>query len=1263
MSLSLSNLFFLIKCIVLTALLGIFFGSNTFATDYYQRQSGDWNNPDTWTTSSSWEATVNTGTYPQAGDNVHIANNGMLATITLTEDAECENLYFGGSEPACVIVFGNYNLTVNNTWTINWSSNATISQTSGYLQINGSISMFRTAKTVANFRVGSSSFSFTQTNTIVLTVSSSYDHNCFTASVPTGINVTGTEINSTPCTPELSSTVLDDFDDVCAGTEVGPYKFTISGLALTTDNVTVNSLNGFSYSTTANGTYLSSLSLSQSGGNYSQDIYVMFAPTSLEAYDGNITVGGGGSADIYVAATGRGANTVIPTVELSVAEFESATHAVLGGDVTIEGCTSNSITERGIYYSTTDGFADGEGTKVSKTGTFSTGEFSVNVFGLSENATYYFKAYATNSVGTGYSEQGTFSNVPKTYYSSQTGNWSSSSTWTTSGCGGTANSGTYPKSYDDVVICQSHTVTIDTSDLACNNLSMKEYAGHLILNNDFSINGDLALKNQSYISVDDNDLTINGDFSNKQGTPYNTRIEYSSGNIYIAGDINAVHSGMQPFYCTGYGWLILSGTSQVFNAYGNVKVLYLKQSYTSFTKEKGNKNIVVTGIFDQNCGPEPTINKGSFIVNGATINDNCTGLQMGYEFFPMSCAGANDASIEFTETATSYSIDGGSTYQSYPLFEDLAPGIYTLATMVSTTEYISSTEVEVKEVNEILLADSIIDDTCNTGVGSIDLDIVYPDTSSLYFDGVDDYIALHSHFEGQDDLPELTVSAWIKVESGEGGWAIIDFDRNCFFNLSIGDNEGADDYVHFDTYSYQSTTGVNVHDFSGTVSVRDGKWHYVTGVYDGLNKYIYVDGELDSQSDNPYNGKPIGRTITRYGIIGDGSEASSFNSGRNEKYFKGHIAQVEVWSKSMTVGEIQQRMFSNLNGSEDGLHEYWKLEEGTGDSISDVTENYTGRLFSANSSDLPVWDDFDPFEYEWEKEGDSSFDSISQDISQLDSGKYIITVINMNGCSKTDTFIVHSIDNNPFSIILQPDDQETCGGSSIVNFSIETSANTGLTYQWYEIATSGTTTELTDDSQYRGSTLDSLTIINPENGNRYFVKVSNDCGTVTYSDTATVATVDFEIKLWDVTLASDSTAENPVGDTFNCPDLIYPDFNPSNDNYDPGTSIIDIRVDGDILFLSDWQFDYSITGGTVDTVCITGDVSGAITPSEITPMVDASGNQYIYFRIKVDNIPGVQQQIIFSISDISAGACTITESLLKTHTLLEMPETGPINTD
>ncbi|UCH93431.1 MAG: SBBP repeat-containing protein, partial [Candidatus Aminicenantes bacterium] len=96
-----------------------------------------------------------------------------------------------------------------------------------------------------------------------------------------------------------------------------------------------------------------------------------------------------------------------PTVDTPTSAAVTYTTATLGGNVADTG--GANVTERGVYWSTTNGFTPpGQGTKVSETGNWGTGTFTVNVTGLPAGITIYFKAFATNTAGTGYSAQDSF---------------------------------------------------------------------------------------------------------------------------------------------------------------------------------------------------------------------------------------------------------------------------------------------------------------------------------------------------------------------------------------------------------------------------------------------------------------------------------------------------------------------------------------------------------------------------------------------------------------------------------------------------------------------------------------------------------------------------------------------------------------------------------------------------------------------------------------------------------------------------------------
>ncbi len=206
--------------------------------------------------------------------------------------------------------------------------------------------------------------------------------------------------------PTLSATELTAFGAVCIDGSEGPESFTITGAFLSTDNVTVGPLTGYTFSTEEEGTYTDSLDLTQDGADYEQVIYVKFEPTTVTDFSGNIAVAGGDADSINVAASGTGVNTPA-TVVIDNAEALSASTAIVEANATLVGCSE--ISERGIVYATTANPAiDGPGVIKVIDGAIGLGIYEAELEGLAGGTTYYAKAYVINNGGTAYSAEVTF---------------------------------------------------------------------------------------------------------------------------------------------------------------------------------------------------------------------------------------------------------------------------------------------------------------------------------------------------------------------------------------------------------------------------------------------------------------------------------------------------------------------------------------------------------------------------------------------------------------------------------------------------------------------------------------------------------------------------------------------------------------------------------------------------------------------------------------------------------------------------------------
>ena len=113
--------------------------------------------------------------------------------------------------------------------------------------------------------------------------------------------------------------------------------------------------------------------------------------------------------DQYVVIPGLSSSNVkAPAVVTLGHEEPSPASSVLTGSITSNGW--DKITEYGFVYSLQEGFDSSTGIKATADGKdFEKGEYSVEIDNLEENTFYYYRAFATNSTGSSYGEEKSFS--------------------------------------------------------------------------------------------------------------------------------------------------------------------------------------------------------------------------------------------------------------------------------------------------------------------------------------------------------------------------------------------------------------------------------------------------------------------------------------------------------------------------------------------------------------------------------------------------------------------------------------------------------------------------------------------------------------------------------------------------------------------------------------------------------------------------------------------------------------------------------------
>ncbi|NHJ25794.1 MAG: hypothetical protein EAX89_14530 [Candidatus Lokiarchaeota archaeon] len=176
---------------------------------------------------------------------------------------------------------------------------------------------------------------------------------------------------------------------------------------------------------------------------------------------------------------------------------------------------------------------------------------------------------------------------------------------------------------------------------------------------------------------------------------------------------------------------------------------------------------------------------------------------------------------------------------------------------------------------------------------------------SLSFNGNNQYLGIEGkNYNTVGAISQLTVCLWFQTSfigsSYNDNWAFFDYDRSEYFNFYIRGDNGQLGF---------SSARSGIDDFySNTGTLNDGDWHFGVAVYDGIDKYIFIDpssGQWDARDLNSHSGLAIGTGTLRYGIIGDGSEATSVGTPRNNIYYQGLMDEIRYFERALSGKEIE----------------------------------------------------------------------------------------------------------------------------------------------------------------------------------------------------------------------------------------------------------------------------------------------------------------------------------------------------------------------
>ncbi len=191
-----------------------------------------------------------------------------------------------------------------------------------------------------------------------------------------------------------------------------------------------------------------------------------------------------------------------------------------------------------------------------------------------------------------------------------------------------------------------------------------------------------------------------------------------------------------------------------------------------------------------------------------------------------------------------------------------------------------------------------------------------------YFDGAN-YLEADT-YKGISGTQSRTIEAWIN--SSTANKEIV----------SWGTDSGTQKWVFRINGDGAIRVEVNGGSIYGTNLVDDGEWHHVACVFNGTQVSdisLYVDGQLETIASTSNS------NVNTHITSGINMRTSR---GINNRYFKGNIDEVRVWSTALSATDIQEWMNKKLNANHPeytNLESHYELNEGSGNAITDLSSH------------------------------------------------------------------------------------------------------------------------------------------------------------------------------------------------------------------------------------------------------------------------------------------------------------------------------------
>ncbi len=214
----------------------------------------------------------------------------------------------------------------------------------------------------------------------------------------------------------------------------------------------------------------------------------------------------------------------------------------------------------------------------------------------------------------------------------------------------------------------------------------------------------------------------------------------------------------------------------------------------------------------------------------------------------------------------------------------------------------------------------------------------------LHFDGVDDHILRDSAVQVLTGSTEASMAGWFYSDAlvyGSGMMSI----------RGGGSGDGKMYILQLSNGALECRliTSTGLHQVVGPAgTIQANVWQHIAWVYNGSTVELFIDGASIGSSSASGTFVSVDRPFT----VGKSIE------GNLNFMFKGRADEVSLWSKALSLTDIQNMIANELTGNETDLELYYKFDQGIpgGDntSLNELTSNLTSGDLDADLTNFAL---------------------------------------------------------------------------------------------------------------------------------------------------------------------------------------------------------------------------------------------------------------------------------------------------------------------